>query len=79
MKNLKDKISDFFAKTNETMKKVFYEFSYQTGIGWKYEPDDKYKDRVSRRLQRNYVSPNNLVVRSSGWDYPEEEENKRNL
>ena len=39
-------------------RKIADEFSYQTGIGWKYGPNEGYFDRLSRRLQRDGVFPN---------------------
>ena len=61
MENLIKKVSEFITKT---AIKAADEFSYQTGIGWKYELNDRYKDRMSRRLQRSNVSPNNMLYRA---------------
>jgi hypothetical protein len=88
MKNLLTKISESISKG---AKKVAYEFSYQTGIGWKYEERDEYKDHLSREIQRYSpnISVNNRIARlsmSGGGHYlsdfakkMEESDNKQNL
>ncbi len=38
-------------------KKIAYELSYQTGVGWKYGSNEGYFDRFSRGLQRDGVFP----------------------
>jgi len=61
MENLIKKVSGSVGKS---IKKIAFELSYQTGIGWKYEKGDEYRDRMSRNLQRNNCSPNNHFVRA---------------
>lgn len=61
MENLIEKVSSLVGKG---MRKATLELSYQTGIGWKYLPEDEYHDRMSRNLQRNNCSPNNHFVRA---------------
>lgn len=48
----------------KTLKKFFNEFSYQTGIFWKYLPEDRYRNKNSRYLQRENCSPNNLLYQN---------------
>lgn len=38
-------------------RRIAYEFSYQTGVGWEYGPNEGYFDRLSRKLQRDGTSP----------------------
>ena len=55
-------------KIGEFARKVAGEVSYYTGIGWKYELDDNYRDFTSRKAQRGNVSPNNLIIRAIFYD-----------
>ena len=66
MKDLTERVLNFL---RDNLKKVTYVLSYQTGIGWEYLPEDKYHDKLSRDLQRNNCSPNNILVRSCAGDY----------
>lgn len=65
-KSLVQKVSGFIVRT---AKRVAYEFSYYTGMGWNYGPEDGYFDGLSRELQRNGTFPNGTpyVPFSKAW------------
>ena len=51
-------------KLKSAAKSISYEFSYYTGIGWKYLEEDNVRNYITRKIQRTMpnVGVNNHVV-----------------